>query len=57
MRATQTELKALVRSRLADFKVPRAWEFVASLPRTASGKLRRSELRRPYWEGRERNVN
>ena len=31
--------------RLAPFKVPKAFELVAELPRTASGKVRRSELR------------
>lgn len=33
------------RKHLEDFMVPRAVEFVAELPRTASGKLRRRDLR------------
>jgi acyl-CoA synthetase (AMP-forming)/AMP-acid ligase II len=45
------------RSRLADFKVPRSIEFVDKLPRTASGKILKNQLREPYWHGRERNVN
>jgi len=38
-------LDAWCRERLAGYKVPREWRFVASLPRTASGKLRRAALR------------
>ena len=39
------DLQAFCRLRLAPYKVPVAFFVVASLPRTASGKLRRSELR------------
>jgi o-succinylbenzoate---CoA ligase len=39
------ELKAFVGERLARFKVPKAIETTAQLPRTASGKLLRRELR------------
>jgi o-succinylbenzoate---CoA ligase len=39
------ELRAFCRARLAGFKVPKAIEQVGVLPRTASGKLRRGELR------------
>jgi acyl-coenzyme A synthetase/AMP-(fatty) acid ligase len=30
---------------------------IAELPRNASGKILRRELRAPYWEGNERGVN
>jgi len=39
------EMLALVRGRLAPFKVPRSVTAVASLPRTQTGKLRRHVLR------------
>jgi acyl-CoA synthetase (AMP-forming)/AMP-acid ligase II len=39
-------LVATCRSRLAGFKTPRAITFVEALPRTASGKVRKDELRR-----------
>lgn len=39
------ELDAHLASRLAGFKRPRRWLFVDALPRTASGKLRRGDLR------------
>ena len=39
------ELRAFARAALAGFKVPAQWEFVSSLPRNATGKLLRRQLR------------
>jgi len=55
--ASARELLAFARGKLADFKLPRSVEFVERLPRTPSGKLKKAELRAPYWAGRERQVN
>jgi fatty-acyl-CoA synthase len=41
---TEDDVKAHVRSQLARHKVPRDVEFVAELPRNATGKLIRNEL-------------
>jgi len=43
--ALTDELKALVKSRLAPYKYPRWIEFVADLPKTATGKIQRFKLR------------
>ncbi len=43
--ATEEDLRAYCRERLAGFKVPHRISFVAELPRNASGKLLRRELR------------
>ena len=43
--ATQDELKAFVKDRLAPYKYPRAMEFVTELPKTATGKIQRFKLR------------
>ena len=40
------ELQDLVRARLSGYEVPRSVEFVAELPLTVTGKIRRAELRR-----------
>ena len=40
------ELQAHVKAAIAPYKYPREIEFVDALPKTATGKLRRSELRR-----------
>ncbi len=45
------------RTRIAGFKVPKSIETIAALPRNASGKILRKDLRAPYWEGRDRQVN
>jgi len=45
------------RERIAAFKVPKSVDVIAALPRNASGKILRKDLRSPYWEGRERQVN
>ncbi len=45
------------RRTLAGYKVPKQVEFHESLPRTATGKLQKFKLRRPYWEGRDRLIN
>lgn len=43
--ALADELKAFVKGRLAPFKYPRWIEFVAELPKTATGKILRFKLR------------
>ena len=43
--ATTDELKAFVKDRLAPYKYPREIEFVAELPKTATGKIQRFRLR------------
>jgi acyl-CoA synthetase (AMP-forming)/AMP-acid ligase II len=42
---TADEITAWTRERLANFKVPRAIEFVTDLPRNATGKVLKGELR------------
>ena len=43
--ADEAELKTFVKDRLAPYKYPRAIEFVAELPKTATGKIQRFLLR------------
>ncbi|HEY7022652.1 MAG TPA: long-chain-fatty-acid--CoA ligase [Ktedonobacterales bacterium] len=43
--ATAEELRAFAREHLAHFKVPRAFNFVQELPKTATGKIQKYVLR------------
>ncbi|MEJ0048240.1 MAG: fatty acid--CoA ligase [Rhodospirillales bacterium] len=54
---TQQQLIDWSRDRIAAFKAPKSVDFAEMLPRNASGKLLKRELRAPYWEGRGRQVN
>jgi fatty-acyl-CoA synthase len=48
---SESELIAFCRSRLAHYKCPRSFEFVTSLPKTATGKILKKDLRKKYWHG------
>jgi len=43
--ATDAELQAFVKDRLAPYKYPRQIEFLDELPKTATGKIQRFRLR------------
>jgi fatty-acyl-CoA synthase len=45
---TDRELVDYCRDRLAHFKVPRYVDFVRDFPRTGSGKIRKTELRKTH---------
>jgi long-chain acyl-CoA synthetase len=53
---TGDDILAFLDGRLASFKKPRLIEFVDDLPTNPMGKVLKTELRKPYWAGRERNV-
>jgi acyl-CoA synthetase (AMP-forming)/AMP-acid ligase II len=53
---TADDLMAHAAGRIAGFKVPKSVDFIDVLPRNPSGKILKRELRKPYWEGRERQV-
>jgi fatty-acyl-CoA synthase len=55
--ATEAELIAHCKQRLAGYKAPTSVEFREAIPRTATGKIQKYKLREPYWSGRDRKVN
>jgi fatty-acyl-CoA synthase len=49
-KATESELLEFCRSRLAHFKCPRSVEVLPGLPKTATGKILKKNLRKEYWD-------
>ncbi len=54
---TEDEILTFAREHLAGFKTPKSVDWADSIPRNPSGKVLKKELRAPFWEGRERQVN
>ncbi|MFB3078761.1 MAG: AMP-binding protein, partial [Lysobacterales bacterium] len=50
------EMIEFCRDRIAGYKIPRQLEIIAEMPRNPSGKILKKELRKPYWEGVNRNI-
>jgi long-chain acyl-CoA synthetase len=48
---TESELIEFCRARLSHYKCPRSVDFVDQLPRDPNGKVKKRQLRDPYWEG------
>jgi len=53
---TPEELIAWCRDRLAHYKCPRSIDIMTELPRNPTGKLLKKDLRKPYWENRDRAI-
>jgi fatty-acyl-CoA synthase len=54
---TEADVLSHCRSYLASYKCPRSVDFVGELPRNATGKVLKRELRAPYWVGHDRKVH
>ncbi len=54
--ATEQEIIAFCRERLAHFKCPVAVSF-GDLPKTSTGKIQKYVLREREWQGREKRIN
>lgn len=55
---SEDAIVAHCRERIAGYKCPRSVEICAEpLPLSGAGKVLKTELRRPFWQGRERQVS
>jgi fatty-acyl-CoA synthase len=54
--ASEAELIAFARERLAAYKTPKAVHFAETLPKSAVGKVLRRAVRDPLWAGRQRPI-
>ena len=50
------ELQNLVKAQIGSVSTPKSLEFTGSLPRSATGKVLKRELRMRYWQGRDRAI-
>ncbi|MDP3938446.1 MAG: AMP-binding protein [Deltaproteobacteria bacterium] len=54
--APSEALSDFCKERLADYKVPRSFDFIDEIPHNPSGKPLKRELRSRYWAGVERKI-
>lgn len=54
---TEEDVFSFCRKHLAHYKCPTSVDWMDTIPRNPSGKILKTELRKPYWEGRDRNVS
>lgn len=54
--ATQEDIVAHCKALIAGYKSPRSVAFVDALPMTGAGKILKTRLREPFWQGLERAV-
>ncbi len=56
-KTTQDELIAHCKTRLAGYKCPKTVDFWDQLPTTPVGKILRKDVKKKFWEGRERSIS
>lgn len=57
MTVSESAILGHCRDLMAHFKCPTSVEFLAALPRTATGKLQKFRLRERYWKDQSKRVN
>ncbi|SFO47864.1 Acyl-CoA synthetase (AMP-forming)/AMP-acid ligase II [Variovorax sp. PDC80] len=56
LNVTGDEVIAHCKALIAGYKCPRSVAFVDALPMSGAGKVLKTQLREPFWQGRQRNV-
>ena len=54
--ASGDDIIEFCRGKLAGYKIPRQVEFIDVIPRNASGKILKKDLREPYWKDEDRRI-
>lgn len=58
MTATPEEIITTTKEYIANYKCPRSISFrTEPFPLTGAGKILKRDIRKPYWEGKERQIN
>jgi acyl-CoA synthetase (AMP-forming)/AMP-acid ligase II len=55
--ATEADIIAFTKEKLAGYKCPKRIEFRDELARTATGKLQKFKLREPFWADQTKRIN
>ncbi|WP_119067084.1 acyl--CoA ligase family protein [Rubrobacter indicoceani] len=55
--ASEGEIIAFCKEKIARYKAPAAVDFVDELPKTSTGKIQKYVLREKEWSGRDKQVN
>ena len=53
----EEDVISFCRQQLAHYKCPTSIDWMEEIPRNPSGKILKTELRKPYWKGKDRNVS
>ena len=54
---SKDDIVAHCRARIGGYKIPRQMAFVDEMPKSAMGKILKTELRKPFWAGQEAGVH
>lgn len=54
--ASEQEIIDTAKQSLASYQKPKSVDFVDALPKAATGKILKRELRAPYWQSHEGNI-
>jgi len=54
---SEEELIDFCKQRTSKYMVPKEVKFVDSIPLTTIGKIDKKELRKAFWEGRDRGIS
>jgi long-chain acyl-CoA synthetase len=57
MHANESEIIEFCNGKIADYKIPKSVDFVESLPKGASEKILRKDVKEKYWKGYQRKVH
>jgi len=57
MTCSEKEIIDFCKDRLASYKKPRSVEFWNNFPKTATGKIKKGEIREKYWVGYTRRIS
>ena len=56
-KVSEKEIIDFCKEKLSSYKKPKTVEFYDSVPKTATGKIKKADIREKYWIGHTRRIN